>query len=154
MPPRIDKSKIIIGVNKAILLGNAASKVKIKDTKVGGKFAYFSLITTEYIHQTKRIIEWHHVVAFDLVASYAAREIQKGDIVYVEGCIRTRKWETPKGEKKVSFQIRANRLTNARPISTSDLPPETESPLDELDVDALEDTYENEVPKPEEEFPF
>ena len=86
-------------VNKAILMGNLGDDVKIHYFENGDCIGRFPIATSEYyikkesgerIEQT----EWHNIVVRNKWAENCERFLRKGDKVYVEGRIKTRKWES------------------------------------------------------------
>ena len=86
------------GVNKAILLGRLGKDPEVRNLENGSTVANFNIATTEtYKDKTtgerKEITEWHHIVVWRGLADVAAKYLHKGDLVYIEGRIRTRSWE-------------------------------------------------------------
>jgi single-strand DNA-binding protein len=87
------------GVNKVILIGRLGKEPEIKNFDNGGMIANFTMATSEtYKDRTtgekKEITDWHNVVAripqqADIIQKY----VHKGDMLYVEGKLRTRSWE-------------------------------------------------------------
>ena len=86
------------GVNKAILIGHLGKDPEIRNFESGATLATFSMATTEsYKDKTtgekKEITEWHNIVLWRGLAEIAAKYLHKGDMVYIEGKIRTRSYE-------------------------------------------------------------
>ena len=86
------------GVNKAILVGYLGKDPEVRNLENGITVASFSMATTEtYKDKTtgdrKDITEWHNIVLWRGLADVAAKYLHKGDLVYIEGRIRTRSWE-------------------------------------------------------------
>src|SRR5689334_5166313 len=86
------------GMNKVILVGRAGRDAEVKNLENGSLVANFSLATSEsYKDKTtgekKEITEWHNIVMWRGLADIASRHIRKGDLLYIEGRLRTRSWE-------------------------------------------------------------
>ena len=85
-------------INKAILLGNLGADPEIKETTGGSKFARLNLATNERFKtkdgEQQEKTQWHNVVVFDpLVADTVEKYCKKGQTLYLEGQIETRKYE-------------------------------------------------------------
>lgn len=85
-------------INKVILIGNLGRDPEIRYATEGGmQIASFSLATTRtYKNQAGQRVddtEWHRVVAFGRTAEICGNYLKKGSSVYVEGRLKTRKWE-------------------------------------------------------------
>lgn len=86
------------GVNKVILVGNLGKDPEVRNLENGATVASFTMATTEtYKDKTtgdkKEITEWHNIVLWRGLAEIAAKYLHKGDMIYVEGKLRTRSWE-------------------------------------------------------------
>lgn len=86
------------GVNKVILVGRLGKDPEVRNLDNGATVANFSVATSEsYKDRTtgekKEITEWHNVVLWRGLAEIAQRYLHKGDMIYVEGKLRTRSWE-------------------------------------------------------------
>lgn len=87
-----------MSVNKVILIGNAGSDPKVTNFDNGGTIAQVSIATTKKGFKTKEgkeipdRTEWHKVVLNNGLAKVAEQYIKKGDRVYIEGELRTRKY--------------------------------------------------------------
>lgn len=86
------------GVNKVILVGRLGKDPEVRNLDNGATVANFSVATSEtYKDRTtgekKEITEWHNVVLWRGLAEVAQRYLHKGDMIYVEGKLRTRSWE-------------------------------------------------------------
>lgn len=103
------------GVNKVILIGNLGKDPEVKYLDSGVAVANFSLATTESyknkngerVNQT----EWHNIVLWRGLAELAEKYLHKGNAIYVEGKIHTRKWEDKEGNTRYSTDIIADKLT-------------------------------------------
>jgi single-strand DNA-binding protein len=86
------------GVNKVILIGRLGKDPEVRNLDNGAVVANFSIATSEsYKDRTtgekKEITEWHNIVLWRGLAEIAQKYLKKGDMVYIEGKIRTRSWE-------------------------------------------------------------
>ena len=101
-------------VNKVILLGNLGKDPVIRTIPSGAKVASFSLATTEVYKdkngQKVQQTEWHNVVAWRNMAETAEKYLKKGSPVYVEGRLRTRKWQDNDGKDRYSVEVNADAL--------------------------------------------
>ena len=103
------------GVNKVILLGNLGKDPEVRHLDNGVAVANFSLATTEsYTNkQGDRVnqTEWHNIVLWRGLADIAEKYLKKGNSVYIEGKISTRKWEDKDANVRYSTDIIADKMT-------------------------------------------
>lgn len=105
------------GVNKVILLGHAGKDPDIRHLEGGIAVASFSLATNEnYRDKTsgekKEQTEWHNIVMWRGIAeSVEKSELKKGDRIYLEGKLRTRKWQDKDNNQRVTVEIVADTFT-------------------------------------------
>lgn len=100
------------GVNKVILVGNLGNDPEIRFMPNGGAVANFTLATSESWRdkntgENKEVTEWHRVVLFGKVAEIAGEYLKKGSQVYIEGQLKTRKWEKD-GVERYTTEIVVN----------------------------------------------
>lgn len=86
------------GVNKVILVGRLGKDPEVRHLENGATVANFSMATSEtYKDRTtgerREQTEWHNVVLWRGLAEVAEKYVKKGDMIYVEGKLRTRSWE-------------------------------------------------------------
>ena len=103
-------------LNKVILIGHLGDDVKIHDFEGGGCIGRFPLATNEsYTNkQTNEKVtntEWHNIVVRNKAAEICQKYLSKGDKVYVEGRIKTRKWQDDKGIDRYSTEINCQEFT-------------------------------------------
>lgn len=102
------------GVNKVILLGRLGADPEIRNLPSGSKVASFSLATSEaYTDKTGNRIEqteWHRVELWDTQANLVEQYLKKGDMLYVEGKIRTEKWTDQNGQERFTTKIRGTSM--------------------------------------------
>lgn len=100
------------GVNKVILIGNIGKDPELKYFPNGDAFCNLTLATTENwtdkgSGERKERTEWHNVVFTRKLAEIVGQYVKKGSKVYVEGSLRTRKWEKD-GVDRYTTEIVAN----------------------------------------------
>src|SRR5512147_1753587 len=103
------------GVNKVILIGNLGQDPESRTTPGGTTVTNVRLATSEswrdkQTGEQKEQTEWHTVVFFDRLAEIAAEYLRKGSQVYVEGRLRTRKWQDKSGNDRYTTEIVANEM--------------------------------------------
>lgn len=103
------------GVNKVILIGNVGQDPEVKHMPSGGSVTNISVATTERwkdknTGQTNEKTEWHKVVFFNKLAEIAGEYLRKGSKVYIEGSLRTRKWQAQDGTDRYSTEIVASEM--------------------------------------------
>src|SRR3954464_4832435 len=102
-------------VNKVILVGNLGADPETKYLPSGDAVANIRLATTDRWKdkasgEMKEATEWHRIAFFGRLAEIAGEYLKKGSQVYVEGRIRTRKWQAKEGQDRYSPQIVAAAL--------------------------------------------
>jgi len=101
------------GINKVILLGNLGNDPETRYLPSGGAVTSISLATSEswkdkQSGQMQERTEWHKVVFFNRLAEIAGEYLRKGTKVYIEGALRTRKWQDQNGQDRWTTEIVAN----------------------------------------------
>jgi len=102
------------GINKVIVVGNVGQEPDVKQTTNGGTIVNLSIATSESWkgkdgNQQERT-EWHRVVFFNRLAEIVEQYIKKGSKVYIEGSLRTRKWQTPDNQDRYTTEIVASEM--------------------------------------------
>ena len=99
-------------INKVIIIGNVTRDPEIKQTVGGQPFATFGIATNRdwmtRDHQRHTSSEFHEVVAWSKLADICSKYIHKGKLVYIEGYLKTRSWDSPEGVKKFKTEIVIN----------------------------------------------
>ncbi|MEP5051788.1 MAG: single-stranded DNA-binding protein, partial [Alloalcanivorax venustensis] len=103
------------GVNKVILIGNLGADPETRFMPSGGAVTNIRLATSEswkdrQTGQQQERTEWHRVVFFNKLGEIAGEYLKKGSKVYVEGSIRTRKWQGQDGQDRYTTEIVANEM--------------------------------------------
>lgn len=101
------------GVNKVILVGNLGQDPEIRYMPNGGAVANITLATSESWRdkttgEQKEITEWHRVILFGKLAEVAGEYLRKGSQIYIEGKLRTRKWQDQSGQDKYTTEVIVN----------------------------------------------
>lgn len=103
-------------LNKVMLIGHTGDEVKMHYFEGGGCIGRFPLATNEtYTNKTtgERVsnTEWHNIVVRNKAAEICEKYLSKGDKVYIEGRIKTRKWTDDKGLERYSTEIQCTDFT-------------------------------------------
>lgn len=107
-------------LNKVMLIGHTGDDVKMHYFEGGGSIGRFPLATNEvYTNKTSgqkvENTEWHNVVVRNKAAEICEKYLKKGDKVYIEGRIKTRKWQDDKGVERYSTEIQCTDFTFLTP---------------------------------------
>lgn len=103
------------GINKVILIGNLGKDPEVRYMPSGGAVTNITLATSETWKdktsgESKEQTEWHRVVFFNRLAEIAGEYLKKGSKVYIEGKLRTRKWQDKEGQDKYMTEIVADEM--------------------------------------------
>ena len=103
-------------LNKVMLIGHLGDNIKIHHFESGGSIGRFPLATNEnYTNKNtgEKITntEWHNVVVRNKAAEICEKYLSKGDKIYIEGRIKTRKWKAEDGADRYSTEINVNEFT-------------------------------------------
>ncbi|GAA0838711.1 MAG: single-stranded DNA-binding protein [Cupriavidus sp.] len=102
-------------VNKVILVGNLGADPETRYMPSGDAVTNIRLATTDRYKdkqsgEFKEATEWHRIAFFGKLAEIAGQYLRKGSSVYIEGRIRTRKWQDQSGQEKYSTEIVADQM--------------------------------------------
>jgi single-strand DNA-binding protein len=103
------------GVNKVILVGRLGKDPEVRNFENGGSLTNFTMATSETYKdkitgEKKEITEWHNIVLRKGLAEVAAKYLHKGDMIYIEGKLRTRSWEK-EGVTRYTTEIVGDNMT-------------------------------------------
>jgi single-strand DNA-binding protein len=103
------------GVNKVILIGNLGQDPETKYMPSGSAVTNLRIATSEVFKdketgQSQERTEWHSVAMFGRLAEIAGEYLRKGSQVYIEGRLRTRKWQDKQGQDRYSTEIVADQM--------------------------------------------
>ena len=102
-------------INKVIIVGYLGGEPEGRYTPNGRATVSFSVATNESWKkegEQKQHTEWHNVVAWDSLADFVQEYLHKGQLVYVEGRLRTRPWTSKEGASMKTTEIIANQITS------------------------------------------
>lgn len=132
-------------VNKVIILGNVGQDPEIRQ----GNFivAALSIATTrkwrDKAGETQSETEWHRVSAFGRLAEIISQYVRKGDPIYIEGRLRTRKYEDKQGVERWVTEVIAEQLQLLRQKDSDEKPAQAKPAAQRR---APESTYDSDVP--------
>lgn len=143
-------------VNKVILIGHTGDDVKMMYFEGGSSIGRFPLATNEeYINRNtnERITntEWHNIVVRNKAAEVCEKYLKKGDKVYIEGRLKTRKWQDDRGLDRYTTEIQCTEFTFLTPkseVSTQNTPPKTPQTTNQPNTNTNTETPE------EDDLPF
>lgn len=103
------------GINKVILIGNLGADPETRAMPSGATVANLRIATSEswrdkQTGEQQERTEWHRVAFFGRLAEVAGEYLRKGSQVYIEGSLRTRKWQDKQGNDRYSTEIVGNDL--------------------------------------------
>lgn len=101
------------GINKVILIGNVGGDPEVRYMPNGNAVATLSVATSEtwkdkQTGDKQERTEWHRVICFNRLGEIAGEYLRKGSKIYVEGSLRTRKWQDQQGQDRYTTEIVAN----------------------------------------------
>ncbi len=160
------------GVNKVILVGNLGQDPEVKSTQSGAMMATISVATSEswtdkHTGQKQDRVEWHRVVFFNKLAEIAGQYLKKGSKVYVEGSLRTRKWQAQDGTDRYTTEIMGNEMqmldsrqdgggsyqpqgqsqsSYSQPSYSTPTPQQAQRPAPQPKQDSAFDDFDSEIP--------
>ena len=117
------------GVNKVILVGRLGKDPEVREIPGGARVATFSIATSEKYKdkstgEVKETTDWHNIVAWRGLAEISAKYLHKGDLIYVDGKLKTKSWDKD-GVKHYRTEVIADNMTmlggkngNSTPAST------------------------------------
>lgn len=103
------------GINKVTIVGNLGQDPEVRYMPSGGAVANISVATSEtwkdkQTGEAKERVEWHKIVFYNKLAEIAGEYLKKGSQVYVEGSLRTRKWQDQSGQDRYTTEIVASEM--------------------------------------------
>ena len=103
------------GINKVILVGNLGNDPEVRATTTGSRVARISIATSESwtdksSGQKQEKTEWHRVVFFSRLAEIVEQYLTKGSQVYIEGRLRTNKWQDQNGQDRYTTEVIADQM--------------------------------------------
>ena len=115
------------GINKVILIGNLGKDPEVRYMPSGGAVANVTIATSDswkdkQTGEPQERTEWHRVVFFNRLGEIAGEYLRKGSKVYIEGSLRTRKWQDNNGQDRYTTEIVASemQMLDSRSASNTD----------------------------------
>jgi len=137
------------GLNKVMIIGHLGRDPEMRYTPSGRPVTNFSVATSRSWNtsdgERRSDTEWFNVVAWGSLAEICKQYLSKGQQVYIEGRLQTRRWEDDDGNKRTTVEIVAKEM-----IMLGDRKKKGEDETEDDDNDLATDTIEDE----EDEFPF
>ncbi len=138
------------GVNKVIILGNCCADPEVKYMPSGGAVTNISVATSESwsdkaTGQKQERTEFHRVVFFNKLGEIAGEYLRKGSKVYIEGSLRTRKWQAQDGSDRYSTEIVADQMQmldgkdDSKPQSATSQPARSAAPAQPQGFDSFDE---------------
>lgn len=130
------------GINRVTLIGHLGASPEMRSTQSGSHVTTFSLATHETwrdraTQAVQERTEWHRVVLFARLAEIANQYLSKGSQVYIEGALRTNKWQDQKGQDRYTTEVVANELQLLDSNRTKSPVPRLDQIDDDLEVDDI-----------------
>ena len=116
LPLKLNKKEdIMAGVNKVIIVGNLGNDPEMRTMPNGEAVANITVATSESWNdkntgERREVTEWHRIVFYRRQAEVAGEYLRKGSKVYVEGRLRTRKWQDQNGQDRYTTEIQGDVL--------------------------------------------
>ena len=102
-------------VNLVILIGNLGADPEVRSMPDGNTVCNIRMVTTDTwkdkaTGEKKEATEWHRVVLYRKLGEIAGRYLKKGSSVYIEGRLKTRKWQDQNGQERYTTEIEATEM--------------------------------------------
>lgn len=149
------------GINKVILVGNLGNDPDVRTMPNGDAVAKISVATSESWNdkntgERREVTEWHSIVFYRRQAEVAGEYLRKGSKVYVEGRLRTRKWQDQNGQDRYVTEIYGDHLQmlgsksnnpppQSQPTNTKQQPPKYD-PLSAMAEAQDNGTFDDDIP--------
>jgi len=147
------------GVNKVILIGHLGADPETRAMPSGTTVANIRMATTESFKdksgEWQERTEWHNVVLFGRMGEVAGEYLRKGSQVYVEGRLRTRKWQDKQGNDRYSTEVVANDMqmlggrgggAAGREGAEGREPRESREPAEAVTSSTERDSFDDDIP--------
>lgn len=123
------------GINKVILIGNTGKETEYKTLQDGTPVVKLTIATTETFRlkngETQTRTDWHTIIAWRGLATFAQQYIKKGALLYVEGKLRSRQYEDKDGQKKYVTEVIADQVLLLDKKHREEKEESTENPADQ-----------------------
>ena len=141
---RITENLMARGINKVILVGNVGGEPEVRALPNGSAVTNISVATSDswkdkQTGEKQERTEWHRVVCFNRLGEIVGEYVKKGSKIYIEGSLRTRKWQDPQGQDRYMTEIIASEVQMLDSKSGA----YASSPAAQYDQPAKKDTASN-----------
>jgi len=152
------------GINKVIIIGNLGADPEVRYMPSGGAVTNCTVATTEgwkdkTTGEPNERTEWHRIVLYNRLAEIAGEFLRKGSKVYIEGSLRTRKWQDKSGQDRYTTEIIGNNLqmldskgagggsfdASSKSSSQASAPAQSTAPAQEKTATATEE-FDDDIP--------
>ena len=139
------------GVNKVIVVGNLGQDPDTRYMPSGDAVTNLNIATNEswkdkQTGEQKDRTEWHRVAMFGRLAEIAAEYLRKGSQVYIEGKLRTRKWQDKDGNDRYTTEIIADEMQMLGNKASSGAPATSDSPPTSAPPQSSENDFDDDIP--------
>lgn len=137
------------GVNKVILIGNLGANPEVRYSPQGNAICNMNLATSDAwkdknTGEMQEKTEWHKLVAFQRLAEICGEILKKGSKIYVEGQLKTRKWQDNNGVDRYSTEVVVNEMQALDPKGSQEQKPkEANGNIAPPDID---EGFEDDIP--------
>ena len=135
------------GINKVIIVGNLGNDPEIRTMPNGEAVANISVATSESwtdknTGERREVTEWHRIVLYRRLAEIAGQYLRKGSQVYVEGRLKTRKWQDQNGQDRYTTEIQGDvmQMLGTRPQSADGANNSQPMPQQDASANAFDDS--------------
>ena len=122
------------GINRVTLVGNLGQDPEVRHTPQGAQITTISIATSESwkdknTGEMQESTEWHRVVFFGKLAEIAGEYLKKGSQVYIEGKLKTRKWQDKQGQDKYTTEVVVDSFNGVmQMLGSKDIPAGSQAP--------------------------
>jgi single-strand DNA-binding protein len=139
------------GVNKVIVIGNLGQDPETRYMPSGSAVTNLRIATNEswkdkQTGEQKERTEWHSIAMFGKLAEIAAEYLRKGSQVYIEGKLRTRKWQDKQGNDRYTTEIVADEMQMLGGRSGGGAPAMSDSGADSAPQRSSPDDFDDDIP--------
>lgn len=135
------------GINKVIIVGHLGNDPEMRSMPNGEAVANISVATSEAwtdknTGERREVTEWHRIVFYRKLAEICGQYLKKGAQVYIEGRLRTRKWQDQNGQDRYTTEIQGDvmQMLGTRPQSTDGANNSQPMPQQDASANAFDDS--------------
>lgn len=135
------------GINKVIIVGHLGNDPEMRSMPNGEAVANISVATSEAwtdknTGERREVTEWHRIVFYRKLAEICGQYLKKGAQVYIEGRLRTRKWQDQNGQDRYTTEIQGDvmQMLGTRPQSADGANNSQQMPQQDASANAFDDS--------------